>query len=547
MKVNLRGGTMQKKLVKAIAVMLGTVLLGSTITGCTKKVEQSAPSSGQSTSGTVTYPIKTDVTLKYWMELHANSTAYAKNFAELPIAQDLMKKTGIKVEYIHPPTGQAKEAFNILVASGDLPDIIEYTWMDYPGGPTNAIANKVIIKLNEAIDKYSPNFKSYLSANPEINKQVKADDGTYYVYPFIRGSKELQNTSGPMVRKDWLDDLGLAIPDTLDDWDKMLRAFKDKKGATAALTAVAQKDGTQIINIFEGAFGFRSDFYHENGKINYGLIQPGYKAFLEKMAKWYEEGILDRNFSTTDRKAQDANILNGKSGATYGAGGGQMGQWLTTMKDKDPKFNLTSTKYPSPKKGEPVKFGFTSFEFTYNGMAAISANCKNVDIAARYLDYAYGKEGNMLINFGTEGVSYKMVNGKPVYTDLVMKNPDKLTVAQAMTKYARANTNGPFIQDLEYIMQYYELQQQKDALKSWSEHDKKSTFLPPISQTTEESAEIAKIMTDIDTYVQEMRLKFIMGKEPLSNWDKYVEQVKKMNIAKAIELRQKALDRYNKR
>ncbi|MNW17571.1 hypothetical protein D3C71_2167990 [compost metagenome] len=54
-------------------------------------------------------------------------------------------------------------------------------------------------------------------------------------------------------------------------------------------------------------------------------------------------------------------------------------------------------------------------------------------------------------------------------------------------------------------------------------------------------------MAEVKTYQSEMLFKFIMGIEPVANFDKYKEQLKKMNIEKAIGFKQAALDRYNKR
>ncbi|MNI80736.1 hypothetical protein D3C73_1372900 [compost metagenome] len=58
---------------------------------------------------------------------------------------------------------------------------------------------------------------------------------------------------------------------------------------------------------------------------------------------------------------------------------------------------------------------------------------------------------------------------------------------------------------------------------------------------------MAKITNEVNTYGDEMLLKFIMGAEPMENFDKYVEQMKKLGIEKAIAMQQAALDRYNKR
>ncbi len=541
---------MIRRHVKGISMALALLLFGASFAGCGKKdgagTEKKGKAGESSTqTGVVSYPIQTDVTLKYWMALATNISGYATNFGDTEIGKELTKKTGVKIQYIHPAAGQEKETMNILVASGDLPDIIEYKWTKFPGGPVNAINSSVILKLNDVLDKYSPHFKKYLQENPAFDKEVKTDDGSYYCYPFIRGDKTLLNTSGPIMRKDWLDELGLPAPETLDDWYNTLKAFKEKKGVPIPLSSFGDKTGSNVMLIFENAFGIRTDFYNDNGKVKYGYMEPGYKDMLAFLAKLYKEGLLDKNVASTDRKTVDANMLNGKTAAIYGAGGGNLGSYLTVMKEKDPKFDLTAVKFPAAKKGEVSKTT-ASDNMVDETQIVITANCKNVDVAARFLDYGYSKEGNLLYNFGTEGVSYNMVNGKPTYSDLVMKNPDKLSVAQAMSNYTRANVSGPFVQDKGYLEQYYELQQQKEAVKIWSDHNK-PPFLPIVTPTDEESSESAKLMNDISTYIQEMKYKFIMGVTPIEDYDKYLNQLKKMNIDRVIQLKQNALDRFNKR
>ena len=71
--------------------------------------------------------------------------------------------------------------------------------------------------------------------------------------------------------------------------------------------------------------------------------------------------------------------------------------------------------------------------------------------------------------------------------------------------------------------------------------------MPPITMSVDESTRYSNIMSDINTYVNEMVLKFIMGEEPMENWDAYVEKIKKMDIDKAIAIQEEALKRYNSR
>lgn len=490
------------------------------------------------------YPLSTNATLTYWMELHPNVALIAKNFGDTEFAKELQKRTGVKLKFIHPAVGQAKEAFNLMLASGELPDIVEYNWLTIPGGPNSAINDGFIVKLNPILSKYAPNLRSFLKKNSKYDRMIKTDEGNYYVFPFFRADLSLLVTSGPMIRKDWLDELGLKVPETIDEWYTVLKTFKEKKGSSTPITVESY---TQLSSMLSGGFNSTNSFYVDKGKVKYGGIESARKNYFATMNKWYNEGLIDKNFATASRKIVDSNIMNGKSGAAYGSGGSGIGRYLDSMKGKDTKFDLVAAPFPSAKKGVKPNFSNISQYFGGIGSAAITTKCKNVEAAARLLDYGYSEEGSMFFNFGIEGVTYKMINNYPIYTEYVMKNPEKLSNTQVMSKYMRGSNNGPFVQDKRYIEQYYEYPQQKDALVQWQKTDYMKHMMAPVTPTSDESNQLAKIMNEISTYQDEMTVKFIMGIEPLNDFDKYVAQIKKLGIDKAIAINQAALQRYNSR
>ncbi|WNQ11079.1 extracellular solute-binding protein [Paenibacillus aurantius] len=540
---------------KLLSMLVLTTLTGSLAAACSStKSADPAPSTGPDNSsapaGATSYPLKSAKTLTYWSELAGNLTGVKSAHADVPFFQDWQKKTGVPLKFSAPPTNQAKEALNVLLASGELPDMIEYDWLGaFPGGPEKAIKDGYILKLNDVIDKYAPNLKKYLKEHPEIDKQVKTDNGSYYAFPFIRGDDYLRVYQGPILRKDWLDELGLPIPQTIDDWYTTLKAFKEKKGAAAAFSVIsAPRPFNELGNgAFAGAFGVTRDFYLDNGAIKFGPAEKGYKEFLATFRKWYEEGLIDKNFATVDQKALDANISSGATGATVNNAGGGIGKWMPILTAKDPKALLVGAPYPVVKKGDTPFYGQKDAAYSPGGQVAITATSKNAELAARMLDYGYTEEGHMFFNFGTEGTSYKMENGYPKYTDLLLKNPDKLAPAQAMSLYIRGNYNGPFVQDKRYIEQYLGLPSQREAITQWQKTDVDKHKLPAITATPEESTELGKIMTDLNTLVDEMTLKIILGTEPVDAFDKYVEKFKSVKLDRAIQIKQAALDRYNKR
>jgi putative aldouronate transport system substrate-binding protein len=532
---------MIKKSKRFLTVLLTLSIAASLMSGCKKAAEKPATESGSGTT-TASYPIKTDVKLTYWLQYWPNPTQLGlKSFNDTKFAQEWQKKTGVQVEFISPTSN---EQFNLMLASADYPDIIDTNWYSFPGGPEKAIGDGHIIKLNDALSKYSPNLTRYLKANAEVDKMIKTDTGSYYVYPMIRGDKYLQVFQGPMIRKDYLDELGLKVPETIDDWTNVLKAFKDKKGVASPLSFGPTHLRTS--NAFIGAFGVPTGSYVENGKVKFGRSEAAYKEFLTLFKKWYSEGLLDKNFATTDDKTRETNITSAKSASTVGNTGGGIGNWTTAGKKNDPKFTIVATPYPTLKAGEKAKFGQWDLAFTPDASAAISSKCKNVEVAARFLDWGYSEAGTMLFNFGIEGESYKMENGYPKYTELITKNPQGIAMGNILPMYARTYT-GPFIQDKRYMEQNAAMPEQQESLKLWSNTDAGKHAMPRITLTPEESAEAATINNEVSTYANEMLLKFVMGSESLDNYDKYVEQLKKLKLDRWIELNQKALDRYNKR
>lgn len=153
----------------------------------------------------------------------------------------------------------------------------------------------------------------------------------------------------------------------------------------------------------------------------------------------------------------------------------------------------------------------------------------------------------MLNNFGIEHVSYEVIDGEPVYTDLITNNPDGMDMSSILAMYVRSSSAGPFVQDERYIEQYYSKQQQKEALTIWSNNTHEQHAMPQITLTQEEIREFNSIMSEVRTYRDEMVGAFIIGSKPLEEFSEYVETIESFNIAKATEIQQAAYQRFNAR
>jgi len=554
---------------KLLALFLVLTLL-ATLAGCSKKevttetgttdavVETTTETA---TSETKTEEVTTEETpaefaypmaakeFTYWMLITPSLSTVITDYGDTPLAKELATRTGVTMEYLHPATDQFKEQFNLMVTSGDLPDIVEYNIMkDYPGGPEKAIQDGVIVDLTEYIPKFAPNLMKYYEENPDAYKLAKTDTGKLYGFPFIRGDESLKVFLGPVVNQQWLKDLGIDYPETIEDWYTMLTRFKNEKGAKAPLTYEPAMISASNGSPFIGAFGISEDFYLDaNGKIQYGSIQPGYKDFLTTFNKWYAEGLIDADIETMNREQVAAKLTTGEAGASVGQMASRLGTWLDAVQD-NPAIDFVGVKYPVVNRGDiPM---FTQKDTAINGGsgdAYITTACEDVEAAVRYFDYAFTEDGNKLFNFGIEGVSYTMVNDYPTYTDLLMNNPE-MSRPEAFGSYTRSSYNGPFVQRKEYFEQYgFKYDQQRESLKNWLVSDVDTYRMPNVTPTPEESQEIATIMNEINTYRDEMQVKYIMGVESLDSYDTYVENMKKLGIDRAIEIYEAALIRFNQR
>lgn len=509
------------------------------------------------------FPIKDAGELRVFHPIPTGSIGL-KSHADNPCFQQLEKNTGVKVRWIEPTMGLDAEQFNLMLASRDLPDVFELPsklggWTTIPGGPEKFYKDKIILKLNDLIDKYAPNFKAVLRKHPEVRKEIMADDGSIYYIPQMRIDPKLRIYSGPILRGDWMEKLQLKMPTTVDEFYNVLKAFKTRdpngNGQADEIPICATKQAilyefTKAIWPWGVCFGQwqNNGLMQVRGKVVYSPVTKAFKEALAFCNKLYKEGLLDPDFAVQDRNQFNAKVMADRVGCFWGNAGSGITFFTTNMKGKEPKgFKLVAMPYPALRKGAKKGYNFENpvVRVTSGGFA-ISSTCKRPDVAMKWLDYAFSKEGSLLMNFGVEGLSYTMVNGYPKYTELITKNPQGLTMTNAIGNYAQVEW--AVVQDIRYFEQYQ--QQTPEAwagIQVWAASTDSSRTLPPLVLTPEESQQTASKFNEINTYAMEMYYKFIMGTEPLGRFDKFVAQIKSMGLDEVVAVYQRVLERYNKR
>ncbi len=547
---------MSRSALPLVAVLLAACVLAWAGPTPEKGSSTSGSAPAASTAGSagapepITLPIvKEKIVLKTFCNFEPIKGGAAINsYADIPAYKRMLELTNIEMQFVHPPVGQQREQFNLMVASGQYPDIIEWDWLFYPGGPEKAIQDKIIIPLNKEIAQWAPNITKILAETPEVRRQLITDTGLLYCFPFLRLAEAWHVTRGFQANAAWLKKLNITPPTTLDDFYKMLVAFrtKDPNGngnPNDELPLIAQ--GLPALMQLAGSWGMTDRFYKVGNTVKFAPADKEYLDFLTTMNKWYNEKLIDPDFVSTTGNQFDAKVSGNIGGAWHGALSGGMGRLIQLIRQKDPSFSITGLPFPAGPGGKGYNIWPERPLFYPGTGAGISTSCKYVKEAVKYLDYGYSPEGHRLMVFGIEGQSYKLVNGEPVFTDIVSKNPT-LSVDQAIGQWARGTSSPPLVFDDALFRGRIFLPEQQAAYKLWVQAPYDLT-LPPVTPTPEEGRRFATLMSGLNTFIDEMTAKFITGKEPLANWDKYMATLKQLNVDEALALRQKALDRYNAR
>lgn len=479
-------------------------------------------------------------TLSYWFMLQPFMMGYNNYTPEdFTYFKEMEARTGVHLDLIPVSMFSVTEQFSLMVTSGDYADMIESGATYYSGGGGKAIEDGFLVDMTDLLDEM-PNYKAWIDSDPSYRKDLLTLDGGI---AYAAGFTEVERNVGPQLRGDWLDELGLDIPTTYDEYHDVLTAFKDKYGAGIWLDSY----GAQRNNVLSAGFNVHSNnsdptvkpFRIVDGVVEYSAYTEDYHEFMKLLSSWWNEGLIYQDFLSQQSVSTPDNslVLNGVVGA-----------WATdnnTMVSYDELSDEIDVRpAPIPRR----EAGQTIHLYSQSGKCgdgtSISTSCTDPVLAARWLDYNYTYEGTLLCGYGVEGEGLTFdEDGKPMYTDLVLNNPDMITVACSLlySKYGGAGV----IDAYRYTPGYTE--KQKAATELWLDNlDTTCEFPDRVQFTIEESAEYSKIMSDLDTYANQATLQFITGDLSVENdWDSYIASLESLEVERAQELCQIAYDRYN--
>jgi len=487
--------------------------------------------------------VKDPMKLLTWVLTDGNFRG--ENYNEKISFQKMQELTNIEIDWIHGSGANGVEAFNLLMASGQLPDMVVYNAMNSEGpkyGQLGAFAD-----LSKYIDEYAPNFKKILDENPDVKRLITTADGQIFHFPQLNLSEYLLVQMFPQVRQDWLEKLGLPEPVTTDDWYNMLKAFKEQDPNGNNKTDEVPFVSVSLLNMmrtFGPAFGTDWEFYVDNGKVKFGPNEPEYKDALQYLNKLYSEGLIDPNYLVdTEFKFLTEKVTTDRAGAWAGWSGSYMTSFTDLMKDH-PTFEVTGTVPPKGPNGHQ-RFGYHGWPVGSVGIA-ISAKSNHIVEAVKWLDFQYSEEGIMLNNFGVEGVSYEMVDGYPKFADVVFNSPDGLSSTESLLNFTIGGGMWATVTDQRYQEQY-DIEKAVDAKNKVTALIDYNVALPPFTFTAEQNDIIVPLLADIRTFRDEYANAYVMGNRSFDTYDEFTAQLKKMNIDRVLEVYQQAYDEYMSR
>jgi putative aldouronate transport system substrate-binding protein len=398
---------MNRKNIKAIIIGL-CLLMTASVTACNKTKESNTPTPAVTTKEVA----KPDV-------LEITKTLFIGDASDYPelkeeFAKEYEKKFGIKLKVNAIPRNTYMEKINLMLTSGEIKGILSFFG---PSDVLKAIEDGTI----EPLDEYLKDNKVWQSLPEEMKNLYKYEGKTYGIPQGYNGQVFTR-----WVRKDWLDNLGMKAPQTIDDLYNMAKAFveqdpdKNGKQDTGGLTAAGTWNLQDVFQAFDarldntGSYGFVWD--PKDGAWVDSMLKPGMVDALKYLNNMYKNGYLDKEVFTNKGSNMREKIYSGKFGSTF--------YWITQgVSVAQAEINKTN---PNGKIEEVI--AITGKRTTDVNVAVMTGapyvlvkGTKNPkEVVNAFINTFYGDEAGYLM--GKLGVDGKMFK-KEGNTYLWLKNP----------------------------------------------------------------------------------------------------------------------------
>lgn len=375
------GRKMMKKLFPLLAMMLVFCLV---LTACGGAGTESASGSGtKATNGTVTekntvenpspmgkYDPAITMTFARPFDPNGESAALLKKSFNETVDENRWSKyfkdtLGITIQnkLMAPGGDQYSQKIKLAMASGDLPEFVRIE-PSFLSDVRSLVDAGTAVELGQLYEKYaSPLFREITEMEGKNIFDMATFNGKIYGIPLKQTSTDAYNHL--WIRQDWLDNLGLQRPKTMDDVLNLAKAFvksdPDGNSQNDTIGILIEKDFLwQSKGIFWAYGAYPNSptqwIKSSEGKLVYATVQPEMKKGLAFIRNLYKEGLMDKEFGAKDFNKAFESAVNGKIGMFYGP---HWSAWaIDNVVKNDPKAKWISVALPT-EDGSTVKIPIT--------------------------------------------------------------------------------------------------------------------------------------------------------------------------------------------
>ncbi|MCU6792768.1 ABC transporter substrate-binding protein [Paenibacillus sp. WQ 127069] len=533
---------------KWTTITIATLLLAA---GCSDDKEQGAAKTGLPavaegpSTEAGTFPlVKDKITLKVLAVKNPSVQDYSTN----EFTKWYEEKTNVKIEWQFATPQDRQEKLNLVLATNDLPDMI----IGFGVSPAQQMVygqQGLFIALNNLIDKYGVETKKTLEKYPEIKQATTAPNGNIYSLSSIDRNPHTMLQQKMWIDTEWLKKLNLDMPTTTDEFEKVLKAFKEKdpngngKADEIPMIGGIQEKLTGLDSFLMNSFilnDLNADqlIFDDKGSIEVNFNKPGFKKGLQYLNKLYAQGLIAPESFTQNNDQMKSLVENGDARV------GVISSFIPQVFS-----NITGKRWLDYKTVPPLKGpdGLQQTPYRYysvnGGNLLITNASKNPEVAFRWADALYNYDISMSGNIGTEGIGWRKpttdelgLNGKPANWVRLMaagtlqnNNWGQTTPYHFSREMFEGLAAGP--NEVPRVL-YEETQKNYEPYKT-----KQEQSVPPVFFDDAQSSELSDLQKTIKDYVKEMTTRFIIGDASIDKeWDKYIQTLDGMNLKRYLQI-----------
>ena len=438
------------------------------------------------------------------------------------------------------------QKFTTLVASGNVPDLMKGTIESV--NESHDLGQKgILFPLDTKFDKM-PVITSLRKMRPEYDAVMAADDGHHYATPETTGYPMF--TPGPAVSPA-MKEVGIDPKNDLKTFDDLYDAFRKLKQQWPENYPWVTRRGMKSYRW--QMFGTSDSIWINplNEKAEFAPMEEQYRLAVEYMAKCWADGLMHPEFFTMDEDPWRELLTTGKAYFTVDAfkqapwhGGADdinaapETWWITILA---PEFN--GKKY------------WSSFQSPYisSGIVwAMGAKTEEADRCVKLIDYLYSDDGVMLIYYGREGETYEIQDhgfAKYIYPPDVDDGNPKHNSSDAETALMWARgfhffRGAVYAENYQFNPEFFQPAYELEQRKMYLDNDSVQPPQPVLAFTPDEWDQVKQIKVDAETVRDEWIVQFVRGIKPLSAWNDYVAQLKKVGVDEWTKIYDAAYARY---